>query len=461
LSPRAFAIAGALAGIAGGLYFSGFCVDDALIPIRYAQNLTAGHGYAMSAGAPRSDGVTPLPWTFIVLPFAYRGSAWDALSGLKTVGIAMHGVTCALVAHRAASDLRARSWAAALILLGMILATPIAAWAASGMEVELAALLVAISVATELSRPARAALAGLAATIRPELGAFAVTLALGDVLATEGRAVRPRGLVVAFVLAAGPFAAVALVRAAVFGHAAPLSVAAKPSDMAHGALYAAAAAIAAVGPLAAFAPIAIARDSRARALAAACVAHLVGVVLVGGDSMPLARLLVPVAPAFFVLAARAAARASAPAVVLRALLVLAVDFFGLVKWAPDARRTLHDRKTLVAAAAPLLANRHAVASVDIGWVATATDATLVDLAGVTDPEIAYLPGGHTSKSVSPSLLESRGTDMLIVLEKDGAPGRIVEARLLASSYVRDHFEKQATLPIGATGLSYSFYAKTR
>jgi hypothetical protein len=461
LGPRGVAFVGALAGIATSLYFWGFCVDDALIPLRYAQNLVTGHGYTMSPGAPRSDGVTPLPWAFLIAPFATTGSLWTALARTKSLGIALHGIVCALVSRRAGQDLAARRWVTPLVLAGMLLATPIAAWAASGMEIELAALLIAIAVATDVARPVRALLLGLAATVRPELGAFAVALSLGDALATEGRAVRPRVLLAAFALAAAPFAAVAILRVAVFGHAAPLSVAAKPSDLTHGALYAAAAAIACVGPIAAFAPIAIAKDARCRALAAACLMHLVAVVLVGGDSMPLARLLVPVAPAFFVLASRAAARARAPAILLRGVLVLAIDVFGLLKWAPDARRSLSDRERLAAEATPLLAGAHVVASVDIGWVAAATDARLVDLAGVTDPEIAYLPGGHTSKSVSASLLESRGTDMLVVLEKDGAPGRVVEARLLASSFVREHFEREATIPIGTTGLSYGFYKKTR
>jgi hypothetical protein len=465
------AIGGAFLGVVASLYFWGFCVDDALIPIRYAQNFVSGHGYAMSAGARPSDGVTPLPWTFLIAPLCAGASAWTALARLKVLGIALHGVTCALVARRVAAELRERLWAAAILLVGMALATPLAAWAASGMEVEVAALLVAYAVAGKAALHKRALAAGLAATMRPELGAFAVAFAIGDAIIVSGaspdprkilwRAVRPQSLLLAMALGAGPFAAVAVARALVFGHAAPLSVAAKPSDLSHGLLYAGAAAIASAAPVAAFAPLAIARDARARALAIACIVHLLAVVAVGGDSMPLARLLVPAAPAFIVVAARVAASASVPFVVLRAVLVLGVDAFGLVKWAPDARRTLDDREKLATDAAPLLEGAHAVATVDVGWVATATDATLVDLAGVTDPEIAFLRGGHTSKAVSPSLLESRGTDALVFLEKDGAPARVVEARLLATPFVTDHFEKRATLPIGKTGLSYAIYLRKK
>ena len=85
----------------------------------------------------------------------------------------------------------------------------------------------------------------------------------------------------------------------------------------------------------------------------------------------------------------------------------------------------------------------------------------MDLAGVTDREIAYLPGGHTSKAISPSLLSARNTDTLLMLEKAGAPARIVEARITSESWVTDNFERTAALPIGSTGLSYALYKRRK
>jgi len=40
---------------------------------------------------------------------------------------------------------------------------------------------------------------------------------------------------------------------------------------------------------------------------------------------------------------------------------------------------------------------------------------VVDLAGVTDPEVAYLPGGHTSKRLPMDFLERRRVDALVLL----------------------------------------------
>jgi hypothetical protein len=51
---------------------------------------------------------------------------------------------------------------------------------------------------------------------------------------------------------------------------------------------------------------------------------------------------------------------------------------------------------------------------------------IVDLAGLTDPEIAALHGGHTSKRVDVSMLEERKVDTIVLL--DSAP-RTVELRL--------------------------------
>jgi hypothetical protein len=79
-----------------------------------------------------------------------------------------------------------------------------------------------------------------------------------------------------------------------------------------------------------------------------------------------------------------------------------------------------------------------VASVDIGWVAVAADRQVVDLAGVTDPEVAYLSGGHTSKRLPLDFLTRRNVDALVLLLAPDAPAspqpgrfaRQVDARVL-------------------------------
>ena len=64
-----------------------------------------------------------------------------------------------------------------------------------------------------------------------------------------------------------------------------------------------------------------------------------------------------------------------------------------------------------------------IAALDIGWLGAATDATIVDLAGLTDPAIAVLPGGHTSKAIPASLLEARGVDALVLQVREGEARR--------------------------------------
>ena len=53
------------------LWMRGFTIDDALISVRYARHLASGVGYRFNAGGPSTDGVTPLPWPFVLAPFAH------------------------------------------------------------------------------------------------------------------------------------------------------------------------------------------------------------------------------------------------------------------------------------------------------------------------------------------------------------------------------------------------------
>jgi hypothetical protein len=450
-----------LLGVLSALYFWGFCVDDALISVRYAQHLGRGDGYIMSLGAAPSDGVTPLPFAFLLLPVVRGATAMGGLLRVKALGVLLHGFVAMLVARRVAKLPAQARPRGALLGLGMLFAVPSMAWAASGMEVELSALLVTLGVVLR-ARPLwmRVLLVGVGATLRPELGAFALGFGLALVLDEHGSSAAARTWVTALSAAVGPFVVVALVRLAWFGAAAPLSVAAKPSDFTHGAVYLGAALIASAVPFALLSPTVLRKGTGGRPVVVGLVLHAGAILAVGGDSMPLARLMVPVVPALFVVAIDAAAEAGIASVLFRTSMVLAIDVFGLTHWSADARRTLQDRTALTLAATPLLTDAQVVACVDIGWVsAAAPDATLVDLAGVTDKEIAYLPGGHTSKAISPSLLSARHVDTLLLLEKGGQPARVVEARLRSSTWVNDTFERRAVLPIGSTGLAYGVYVR--
>ncbi len=252
------------------------------------------------------------------------------------------------------------------------------------------------------------------------------------------------------VLAAAPFLVVAAVRLVVFGRVVPLSVLAKPSDAAHGAAYAAACFLL-TGPVALVAPIAWARlGGWGRGLCAAAFVHFAAVALAGGGWMPRSRRVVPVLPTVGVGAAHVASVADPRVAAARLALALAGQVFQVVRVGPaEIAGVSAARLGVIEALRPSLEGASVVAALDVGWLGAATDATIVDLAGLTDPAIAVLPGGHTSKAIPARLLDAREVSAVVLLVKDGEPlaepwtetffARIVELRLAALPGVGDTF----------------------
>jgi hypothetical protein len=111
-------------------------------------------------------------------------------------------------------------------------------------------------------------------------------------------------------------------------------------------------------------------------------------------------------------------------------LALALEIVTAVRVGPVARRVLAARRGLIDAARPRIEHLSSVATVDAGWVGACSDVHVIDLSGVTDPEVAALAGGHTSKKVSLGLLlERRASGVLLWLDADQQPRRAVEKRL--------------------------------
>jgi hypothetical protein len=451
----------------------GFTVDDALIPVRYAHHLATGCGYRFDAHGASTDGVTPLPWALLLAPLSL-GDGGDALTALvraKVLGIVAWTGAAAVLGARVGGMVRGRRHAllCAAAFVVMALAFPLGAWAASGMETGIA-MGIATLAATRVGRGrgqrwwAAAAIAGVAAAFRPEMvvwamviGAWGGSESKGETEGCSGRESLRRGLIGATV-AMGPFLACAAVRMVVFGRPAPLAVLAKPSDLSHGAMYVAAAAVVVLTPLLVVAPVALLRGSApelrvARVLVGAFLAHALAVMAAGGDWMPYARLMVPVAPSL-VIAFAVIARGGRPAV-NAARLAAALVLGGLLAFraAPAGRGVQADRAALIARARPVLGDAHVVAALDIGWVGASTEATIVDLAGLTDPAIALLPGGHTSKRVDTAMLLDRGVDTVVVYSDI----RVVEARIVRSELFAARFEPVATLPLGPRGAAYTVY----
>ncbi len=449
---RALALAGAIVALGPALAMWGFTVDDALISLRYAHHLAAGQGYRFDAQGPSTDGVTPLPWAPLCALLARGPDLVVALERTKALGVVVWTVAGAALGVALAWRGRERWVEAVLALVVLALAFPIGAWAASGMETGLATALATLA-AVSFARPRRAALlAGLAATLRPELVVWAVIFAGGAAVAVETR--RAREMAITTALAGAPFVLCAAVRVACFGRAAPLALMAKPSDLQHGLTYAVAATVVVLTPVLVLAPFALRRASvLARTLVLAAAVHVVVVVAVGGDWMPYARLMVPIAPSLALAYVEIGDVARRWASIARAVAALAVGLV-VLRAAPAGRRVHDARKELVERARPELRSAEVVAALDVGWVGAATDARIVDLAGLTDPAIAVLPGGHTSKKVDTSMLLDRHVDTVVVY---GEP-RIVERRLLASPLFAERFERRSTVEFGR-GQRYELFRR--
>jgi hypothetical protein len=249
---------------------------------------------------------------------------------------------------------------------------------------------------------------------------MAAIVALAPGVARSGAgdaATSARALLSRLALAAAPTLVVAAARLAAFGRPSPLSWAAKAPDPAHGLAYAGAAALLG-GSMAVLAPLALARADRwTRSLALAVAVHVAAMALAGGDWMPLARLAVPALPVATMAAARLVAQGGRWPAGLAALAVaVGLQIFGAWRAWPAVAGVVPARDRLVEEMRPVLASRRVIASIDVGWVGLAAEhARLVDLAGVTDPSVAALRFGHTSRELPRRMLADRGVDAVVLL----------------------------------------------
>jgi len=468
--PRAALVAGAalLVAALGCAWAWPFAIDDAWISVRYARHLAMGAGYVWNVGGPSTDGVTPLPWAFLLAPLAHaapgvvllRARAFGALAWMAT----------ATVWGREVGRAKAPGWAKGAAVLILAIDVPAAAHAVSGMETALATALATFAVAVHRRPLAAAVLAGLAASLRPELVVWAVALGAGFAQIDPPR--RPGQSAACAVVAGIPFFVCALVRGLAFGRLAPLSLLAKPSDLSHGVTYAGAAALFALAPILLVSPWALRREQGpALVIAIAGVAHFAVIVAVGGDWMPYARLAAPIIPSLLLAFVLATPGARPWASAVRLALTFALGLYVLPSSVRSLRRAGSDRRAMIEEAAPLLASAHRIASVDVGWISAVSEETIIDLAGVTDPEVAALGGGHTSKRIDASFLLAHDPDVLVFYSGD-LPAtlaevgpeifpRVVEARLARSELLAQKFEPAAFVHLGTKGAGYVLFQRKR
>jgi hypothetical protein len=187
--------------------------------------------------------------------------------------------------------------------------------------------------------------------------------------------------------------------------------------------------------------------------------------------MAYARLAAPVAPSLVLAGILVASNARTFAV--RAAIALSLEAYFAFAQGPKGRGVMAERAALIAAARPYLEGARRIAAVDVGWPSAASDHDVVDLAGLTDLEIAALAGGHTSKRVDPAILLGRDPDVLLLYARGdhlaahleawaGASYRgVVETRFARSEVIQRAFTPRAFLPLGTRGEGYVVLARRR
>ncbi|HEY3252427.1 MAG TPA: hypothetical protein VGJ91_00710 [Polyangiaceae bacterium] len=435
-------LVGLIVALPASVWLWGFTVDDALITARVAAHLAQGLGPRFNPHGPVADAVTPLGYAQLLSLFARApgdGAAGDVLGTFAAAkvfgGLSWLAAAALLGRLIAAVGTRAARFTPLLLIL---VSAPLAAWAVSGMETGFVTLLTTLGL---LGGVGGAGALGLAAALRPELIPFAWLLVLGQVRVSRAAPWRIALLGVGAVL---PTLLVALLRLSSFGRAVPLSFYAKPSDFAHGLRYALGAfAFTGLPWLLLAAPREFLRLPRAgQTLFVALIAHGAALVLCGGDWMALYRLAVPALPAAALAAAHLAEHARLAWTLARLALALSGALLLAVGLGPAARRVGAERAQLIAHARPVLARDPRIATLDVGWVGAASNADVIDLAGVTDPQVALFPGGHTSKRIPGPWLFARQPSAIVLLL---ARGTALETPFENSVFARAVEQRVATL----------------
>jgi arabinofuranosyltransferase len=161
---------------------SGFPLDDSWIHLHFARNIAAGLGFAYNPGRPIAGSTAPL-WTLLLAAGACVAGASVAMA--KVIGVAC-ALGAALVTRRAAVAWGASGEVATVAAIALLWTGPIAWGGLSGMEVTLAALLVAGALLA-LARDQlmwTVVLASLAVLARPEAALLLPFLAAARPLRT-------------------------------------------------------------------------------------------------------------------------------------------------------------------------------------------------------------------------------------------------------------------------------------
>ncbi|MET0385189.1 MAG: hypothetical protein ABW321_04480 [Polyangiales bacterium] len=412
-----------------------YTVDDAYIVARYAVRIGRAEGYTFNPG-PATDGVTGPAWLLPGLAATWLGV--DPVAAAKVCGLA-----CAVAAvlwcvrersRRAGGSLA--GWVTALIAACQ---PSLGGSGSSGLETGAAMLAVSVAMSAALAHPQPrpytlgVALAG-AAWLRPELAPLALAL-LALVSVRRGVLVALPAWLLALLGAAG----VCAFRASIAGTIVPLSFHAKAGTWRDGWFYSMRALLVMTGLFGCglAASGAWLGQTRDRWRAGLLLVHAVSVALAGGDWMPGFRLFVPMFPQYAQLTATGVVRLVQRGRTWRVVAGMGLCFacgvplVDLATRLPEWRAAGESRDRVGRELAERLRTEsHRVALVDIGYLGYASGCEVVDLAGITDPEVAALRGGHLDKHVTSAWLRSRRPDT-IVLHSSAPPTAAEDGRLLA------------------------------
>ena len=296
---------------------SGFFHDDAYITLRYAQNLLAGDGIGWNPG-DRVEGYTNFLQLMAVSGLGALGV--DLVAATRAVAFTSYAALLAFLAGWSRSRIAAPEARSSLLawlpVAGVAGSLPMLAWGFGGLEAPLLSLLVTVGIALlhdvlNGERPPVLAAAsgvalGLACLTRPDAGLFVAAAVACLCVSLRGAERRQAMLLFSLPLAflIGPWL---LWKLGYYGGILPNTFYAKASDpswqrLAAGFRYLAAYLVAApfvfvVLAAGAVRVQAVRRLRRGQLFAGLClILHLGWVAFVGGDQMPMHRLLVPVIP---------------------------------------------------------------------------------------------------------------------------------------------------------------------
>ena len=453
-----------------------FQIDDSYIAYRYAANVLHGYGFTFNPGGVPVEGFTSPLWMALLIGLGaiFSVASLPVVTPWIGVGVAMLVVAVMgriLLSDRAEdrSPLQNTQYLIGTLLLGFLPA--VSYYAVSGMDEILFCLVVLIAAGIGARRLSVGFLSVLvlASWVRPEALWIPVMMAVQlMVLGGSGKILLTRRFIQPVAMLAFGFVALVCVRWFMFSDVLPNTYYAKRPEYLLGLHYVWntlgtgwAGLTVAMGLLGAI----LGRREHLSFFVAG-LSWFPAVVLEGGDWMPFSRMLLP-ALVLFCLAASGIAEVGARFETRRfhaGLLLLLIPVCGYQylesrhqQWEETLGQFSFVHEIRLLSSWLNTNNIHSVALVDIGEVGFRTNTDILDLAGLTDKNIARAKGGLLSKDFDVTYLtDVKKPEVVIIrfskpLEFTGrlsvVANSTVEQHVLSSdAFARDYVPYLAIVP---------------